>query len=118
MDNSEMMERIGDSNKYRLIKGIAWSLSPTNHGVCIKIESGFEFDISVPFIFRWLVSPHDPKILMPAALHDKMIQQDMNRITCSTEFARAARYKGCSKLMCSILFLSTLVYSVFPNKLI
>lgn len=93
---------------YYLSCPIKWIMHDESH---IIIPKGLLFDISVPKMLRWALSPHNRKVLPAAALHDYMLRKGYPKGLCSLEFYRACRSRGVNIFLSSILYISTLAYT-------
>lgn len=59
--------------RYRLTAALIWRIG-NQFGPVYRVPKGFEFEVSVPRLLRWIVSPHDHRFLKAAALHDHMLE--------------------------------------------
>lgn len=60
----------------------------------VIIPAGFTFDSSVPWYLRWLLSPHDPRFLLAACVHDWLLEQGYGRAQAAAEWYDGARKGG------------------------
>ncbi len=74
------------------------------------MPAGFRVDVSVPIPLRWLFSPHDPRFLKAAALHDHMLNEGWNRIEAAGPFERALAADGTSLWRRLVMFLAVALY--------
>lgn len=102
----------GTEITYVLDAPLIWEVGKKGSGWRKIVPGGTKFDISVPRIFRWYLSPHDPVVLPCAALHDQLLLEDFDRPFASAEFRRAVLARGASGLRGWVLFLATLVWTV------
>lgn len=64
----------GGSRGYVTTIPICWCIGRKDSGWLLAIPAGFEFESSVPRLLRWLWSPHDPRYLLSAAIHDHLLE--------------------------------------------
>jgi hypothetical protein len=57
---------------YRVTKALEWYIG-SPEGRLIVVPVGRIFNVSIPEGLRWLFSPHDPRFLKAAAIHDEML---------------------------------------------
>lgn len=76
--------------RYRLGSPVRWYLGAKNSPWWLDMDGSEEFDSSVPRLLWWLVSPHHERWLLPAKVHDTLLQ------TTDPEFAAAEWYR-CAK---------------------
>ena len=107
----------GSRKLYALNSAIYWEIGAIGSGWELIIPAKTEFDISVPRLLEWVLSPHDQRILPAAAIHDELIKLGLDTPFASAEFRRAAIARGCSNWFAWVLFLTTLVWTSFPRKL-
>lgn len=79
-----------DGIKYRLERDLTWRIGHID-GPSYTVPAGFTFDVSVPRLLRWLLNPHDRRLLKAAALHDHMLEAGWSRITAGAEFHNALK---------------------------
>lgn len=60
-------------------------------GPQITIPPGATFNVSIPRPLRWWASPHDPRYLRAAALHDYLLADGWWRVTAGAVFLEALR---------------------------
>lgn len=76
---------------YRAKLPLIWEVGRKGSGLFFTIPRGRIFDVSVPRLLRWLFSPHDPRFLKAAALHDEMLKDGWSRLSAGAEFAEALK---------------------------
>ena len=96
--------------KYRTGVSLRWEVATVGSGLWVEVPIGFEFDLSVPRAFRWLVSPYDPKYLPAACLHDFILLDGWDRIRAAAEFDLALRAKGVGRAKRLLMFLGVSIY--------
>ncbi len=79
----------GTRTLYRLEAPLAWECGKRGSGFWLNIPAGTTFDVSVPRFLEWIVSPHDRRVLLAAAVHDELLRQGFDRPFASGEFRRA-----------------------------
>lgn len=52
---------------------LAWQIGRRDGECVVVVPEGFRFDLSVPWALRWAASPHDPRWLGAACLHDWLL---------------------------------------------
>ena len=106
----------GTRKKYRLNKTLAWDIGAKQSGWVLTVPNGTEFDISVPRILEWALSPHDRRVLLAAAIHDELLVRGHDAAFASSEFRRAAIARGCTRPWAWTLFFTTLVWTAFKVR--
>jgi hypothetical protein len=96
--------------KFETTKELIWEFSHVGSGVLLTIPSGFEFDVSIPKLLRWWLSPYDPQFLPAACLHDWMLKQGWNRLASAAEFNRALKACGVKSPKRLLMFLGVALY--------
>ena len=92
------MVRKGGSRGYVVVRPVTWHIGKKNSGWIFTVEAGREFESSVPWFARWLLSQDDPYFLKAAAIHDKLIEEGYRRPFCDAEWLDAARSVKAPKL--------------------
>jgi hypothetical protein len=99
--------------QYRTTSPLRWEVAVKGSGAWITVPVGFVFDVSVPHPVRWLISPHDPRYLPAACLHDWLLAQGWDRVRAAAEFALALEAKGVPPARRLVMFLCVAVYKWF-----
>ena len=102
--------------KYRLDARLVWEIGAKGSGWKLIVRAGTIFDISVPRLLEWALSPHDRRVLLAAAVHDELLVRGHDAAFASAEFRRAAIARGCSVWRAWVLFFSTLAWTAFKPK--
>lgn len=68
-----MFER-GSKRRWRTTKDVDWHVGRKQSGYIITIETGREFESSVPWWGRWFLDRDDPRFLLAALVHDVMLE--------------------------------------------
>lgn len=80
---------------YVTTKPLVWEIGAKGSGRWLTVGVGFPFQASVPAALRWLVSPHDCRILCAAALHDWCLHvEGWDRVTSAAAFHEGLRAGG------------------------
>ncbi|MCB9994070.1 MAG: DUF1353 domain-containing protein [Hyphomicrobiaceae bacterium] len=106
----------GTEISYVLDAPLIWDIGREGSSWQMIIPAGTTFDISVPRLARWYLSPDDRVVLPCAALHDQLLYKDFDRPFASAEFRRAALSRGTRPFRAWVLFWSTLVYTVITQR--
>ena len=94
---------------YRLDTPINWHIGHAE-GPLYTVPSGFEFDVSVPKIFRWVFNPHRKDFHKAAALHDHMLKSGWSRATAASEFYNALKADNVEFITRFVMFISVLLW--------
>ncbi|KQI68202.1 hypothetical protein AN189_12350 [Loktanella sp. 3ANDIMAR09] len=86
--------RIDGTDRYRLTGPVMWEIGVKGSGLWVSVPRGRGFDVSVPRGLHWAVSPHDPRYLKAAALHDDLLARGWDRVTAGAVFHDALRADG------------------------
>ena len=81
--------------KYRLNEEIVWEIGKKG-GPSYTVPVGFEFDVSIPKVFRWIIDPNRVEFFKAAALHDHMLTNGWDRLTAGACFHEALRAEDVS----------------------
>jgi hypothetical protein len=101
------------NDSYRLIKPLVWELGRKGSGLVWTVPAGFIFDVSIPKIFHWIVSPHDRRFLLAAAIHDHMLVDGWSGNRAAIEFYHGLRATGCGKFLSVVMSAAVLGWSAF-----
>ncbi|WP_072856240.1 DUF1353 domain-containing protein [Loktanella atrilutea] len=93
-DVSDWCVRIAGSDTYRITKPLVWDVGMKGSGLSVTVRVGVIFDVSIPTPVRPLFSPHDPRYLKAAALHDDLLVRGWDRLTAAAIFQDAIRADG------------------------
>lgn len=94
---------------YRLSRPLDWRIGHID-GPMYVVPAGFEFDVSVPRLLRWLFDPHRPDFHKAAALHDHMLQADWSRITAAAEFHNALKADAVSAWRRLVMLIAVMLW--------
>jgi hypothetical protein len=73
---------------------ISFELGFKGSGFTYTVPVDFIFDVSVPKGLKWLISPHNPKYLKAAAIHDHMLFSGWDRPTAGGVFQAVLKVSG------------------------
>lgn len=79
---------------YKTTQPLIWELGYVGSGQFHTVPAGEVFDVSFPWFSRWLLSPHNPRYLKAAALHDHMLIMGWDRPTAGGVFHAALKVEG------------------------
>lgn len=110
-------ERVASSNKlYVTTATCAYEIVAKGTGWWLKIAADETFDISVPWWLEWLQSPHDPKVLLAALIHDRLLKDGRGVLFSSSEFRRACMALGTNRWWAWVLFAVTLFWTGIKRR--
>ena len=92
--SSEWCEPVGATGFYRVVDPVIWEVGAKGSGLLVHVPKGSVFDISVPRALRWILSPHDRRVLKAAALHDYLLGRGWDRVTAAAAFHDAMAADG------------------------
>ena len=98
---------------YRLGADVPWEIGAKGSGWFLYLAQSFQFNISVPRLLEWVLSPHNQKILLAAAVHDELLNRGHDKAFASSEFRRACIARGVHPFFAWILFFTTLIKTAF-----
>ena len=79
-----------------------------------SMPAGHVFDLSVPWALRWIVSPHNPKLLRMAAWHDWWLKNlKYDRGVAAAEARLIARADGVEAWYSHVLHLAMLIWTAY-----
>ena len=91
-DQSDWHKPQGDA--YVTTAVLQWEVGKIGSGLWVRVPWGFAFDMSVPWWLRWLFSPHNPRYLKAAALHDWALFDNWDRVASAALFNDALKASG------------------------
>ena len=88
-----------DKPNYRTRKGVEWEIGTEGSGLWLRVPIGFEFDVSVPWIFRLWFRPSDVRFLKASCLHDYALATlGWDRVSSAAAFSEALKASGVPRL--------------------
>ena len=105
----------GTEKTYQLEAPLNWDIGKKGSGWSLLITPGTTFDISVPRLFEWALSPHNRRVLPAAAIHDELLRRGHDSAFASSEFRRALIARGYLHWRAWGLFLATLIWMTFKS---
>jgi hypothetical protein len=94
---------------YTTTSPLTWGIGREG-GPPITVPPGFAFDVSVPPGLRWWASPHDPRYLRAAAIHDWLLTDGWWRVTAGAVFLEALRADGVGRTRRLLMWLAVSLY--------
>lgn len=76
---------------YTNTKPLTWEVGSKGSNLFVTVPTGTMFDVTVPWVFRWLFDPHDERYLKGAALHDELLRIGWDRATSGAIFHEALK---------------------------
>ena len=105
------------STRYDMGSSTLWEVGRKGSGFTVELNAGRTFDITVPRVLRWFLSPHNRRVLMAAKLHDQLLEDGFDQAFASSEFRRALRARGARGSYAWLLFFATLFVTAFKGNL-
>lgn len=97
-DLNDWYEPIGGI-RYRTTKELCWEVGRKGSLLWMKVPPGFEFDVSIPKLMRWMLDPHNPKYLKAGALHDYLLHVQLwERVASAAAFSDALKAEGVRRM--------------------
>ena len=107
---------VGTRKTYALGYPLQWEIGTKGSSWWLTVPTGTRFDISVPRLLEWLLSPHDRRVLLAAAIHDRLLERGHDAAFASAEFRRAAIARGVPKASAWGVFFATLIWTAFKRR--
>lgn len=101
------------ADRYRLAAPLAWRIGGPMVDHPVLIPAGFVFDSSVPWALRWILSPHEPRFLLAACVHDWLLAQGYGRAQAAAEWLDGARAGGAPPALARWAFVAVAAWAVF-----
>lgn len=100
----------GHSRLWCVVGTIAWELCYPGSGFHLIVPDGFVTDLaSVPPFAQGLLNPFEPDTVLPAIVHDAMLDQGFDRHVAAAEFRRALLATNVPSWKRSLFYLVVLV---------
>lgn len=96
--------------RYVTMQTVEWDIGHIGSGMTILIPAGFEFDMSIPRIMRWLINPHARNSLPAACVHDWLLYCQWDRPRAAAEFNLALKAYGIGPIKRALMFLAVAFY--------
>lgn len=85
----------GKTRDYVTLKDIDWTVGGKHSDHIVTIPHGFQFESSVPWFLRWIVSPYNEKFLLSACIHDYLLEEKKyESLAAAAEWHSAAKKSG------------------------
>lgn len=98
-------------NYYVTTKQVSWEIGKKGSGLWLRVSKGYKFDVSIPKVLQWLLSPHDERFLKAAALHDWALHvENWDRVSSAAAFSEALRAKNVGTLTRLTMVLSVIIW--------
>lgn len=111
-------ERVTGTRKRHVLRDdLLWEIGARGSGWVPTVPAGYTFDISVPRWLEWLLSPFNRRVLLAAAIHDRLLELGHDVAFASSEFRRAVRALGVHPIPAMVLFLSTLIWTAIGREI-
>lgn len=119
----------GGNRDYVTTRDVEWTIGGKYSDEKIVIKTGFEFESSVPTItwknklfqkwlgwfqpFHWVFSPHDPRFLLSALVHDWLLEvKKYEVLAAAAEWHAAAKKSNAPKLRRRLGFIAVSLYTL------
>lgn len=89
---------------------LSWEVGRIGSGLWVRVPVGFAFDVSVPWLLRWIFDPHDPRYRKAAALHDYTLSLHWDRVSAAAAFADALAACGVGRIERLAMVLAVIVW--------
>jgi hypothetical protein len=103
-------EYIEEKNKYRLLKPLVWDIGFKGNPNKETVPTGYEFDVSIPWILSWLFNRHNPRYFKAAALHDYMLDIGYDKVSAAGAFNHGLKSTQVPYITRFIMTLAVAVY--------
>lgn len=96
---------------FRLIEPLHWEVGRVGSGLVAIVPAGYLFDVSVPRHLRWLVSPADRRLLLAAAIHDWLLDDNWSANRAAIEFYHGLRAGGVGCFWAATMTTAVLIWT-------
>ncbi len=100
---------------YKFHDPLTWEIGKKGSGYKLEIPAGYQADVSTPRLLERFFDPHDLNLLVPAAIHDRLLEEGFDKAFASSEFRRALRARGVRPFKAWIMFFATLIHTVLKR---
>lgn len=109
----------GHARRWRSAADVTWHIGRAQSGRIIVISAGREFESSVPWWARWIISQDDPRFLLAALIHDVMLEDRIyGRAQAAAEWLDAALAGGAPAHIARPAFVAVAIWAVIkPDPL-
>jgi len=84
--------------KYITTKKVYWELGRKGSNLWVVVPVGETFDVSVPWVLRFIFNRFNPKYRKAACLHDYALHKlGWDRVTAAAAFSEALRASGVNR---------------------
>lgn len=101
---------------YRTTRKITWGIGRKGSPWTLTIGAGREFESSIPRGLRWALSPHDPRFLLAALVHDDLLEAGFRPYFAAGEWYDAALSCGAPRGLALAAALGVTVVTVARRK--
>ena len=96
---------------YRTTEEVCWEIGAKGSGLNFDVPKGYIFDVSIPLLLRWILSPRDEKFLKAGCLHDYALhEKGWDRVSAGALFASALKAEGVNKYKRLAMVISVIVW--------
>lgn len=106
-------KRIHNTPKYSLLEPITWDIGFKGNTNKESVPIGYVFDVSIPFLLRWLFNRHNPRYFKASALHDYLLDIGYDRVSAAGAFNHGLKSEGVPYIT---RFVMTLAVAIFKFK--
>lgn len=111
------MYKRGVSRRWQTTQDVVWEVGRKGSGDFVVVPAGFEFENSVPLLFRWFIQQDDPKFLFPALIHDYMLESGIyGAAQAAAEWFDACRKAKAPMWKAKPAFVAIAAWAVFKPK--
>lgn len=109
----------GTRKRYGYRDVFSWEVFSKGSGFFLVVPSykEYDFDVSVPKFLEWLVSPHDPILVIASGVHDRMLELGYDEAAASAEFRRVLVAFGYPRFKAWRMFTYTLAVTAIADRL-
>ena len=97
---------------YKLDKELVWQIGSKTSGWYLRVPVGTEFESSVPFVLRWILSPADPAFLKAACVHDYLLENGYTRAFADSQWLEVNLSEHTPKLKTKLAYLGMVLKRV------
>lgn len=96
--------------KYEALEAVIWEVGVKGSGLVVEAPRGTIFDVSIPWVVRFVLDPHDRRFLKAAAIHDVIRLRNWDRVTAGAIFHEALKADGVGKAKRLVMWLTVSLY--------